>query len=74
MTYVTHIERSGIRKGEQKTLREDVLEILELRFFSVPYTIKEQLDAISDSTELRRLLRLAVQTESVEAFIQGMAN
>lgn len=68
MTYVTHIERSGI----QKTLREDVLEILELRFFSAPYAIKEQLKEINDTTELRRLLRLAVQAESIDAFTQGM--
>ena len=72
MTYVTTIERrgiqKGIQKGEQKTLREGIVEILELRFQSVSYSIKKQIEEISDPAILRQLHRLAVQTESLEAF------
>ncbi len=84
MTYVTTMERRGIQKGVQKgiqkgiqkgaqqTLREDVYEILELRFQTVPYTVKEQLDEIDDATMLRRLHRLAVQAQCIGDFTKEM--
>ena len=88
MTYVTTIERRGIRKGMQKgvqkgmqkgvqkatvaTLRNVVLETLELRFHSVSYSIKKRLEDISDLDFLRRLHRLAVQADSMDTFEQGL--
>ncbi len=62
------------KEGMQQALQEDILEILELRFQSVSYPIKKQLEEISDATTLRRLFRLAVQAQSIEEFTQGMTN
>ncbi len=42
------------------------LEILELRFQFVSFSIKQQLADITDATNLRRLLRLAVQAETID--------
>jgi len=64
----------GKIEGKQEALQEDILEILELRFQSVSYSIKKQLEEISDTAVLRQLLRLAVQAESIEAFQKAMPN
>ncbi len=58
----------GKLEGKQEALQEDIVEILELRFQSVSYSIKKQIEEISDPAILRQLHRLAVQTESLEAF------
>ena len=65
-------EQQGMQQGMQQALQEDVLEILELRFHSVSYSVKQQLADIHDAATLRRLHRLAVQAESIDAFTQGM--
>jgi len=72
MTIAETLNKEGRQQGTQQTLRENVLEILELRFQSVSYSIKKQLAEISDTTELRRLLRLAVKNESIEQFMKEM--
>jgi len=59
-------------EGRQEALQEDILEILELRFQSVSYSIKKQLEEISDASTLRRLHRLAVQAQSLEEFTKQM--
>lgn len=68
MTIADTLRKEGIQQAQ----REDILEILELRFPSVSYSIKQQLTEITDPTTLRRLHRLAVQAESMEEFTQGM--
>jgi len=60
------------KEGRQEALQEDIVEILELRFQSVSYSIKKRLEDISDTTALRRLHRLAVQAQSLEEFQQGI--
>ena len=62
------------KEGRQEALREDILEILELRFQSVSYSIKTQLEEISDATTLRRLHRLAVQAQSLGEFEKGITD
>ena len=63
----------GKLEGKQEALREYILDILELRFQSVSYSIKKQLEEITDPTVLRQLHRLAVKTESIESFLQELA-
>jgi predicted transposase/invertase (TIGR01784 family) len=64
--------QQGMQQGMQEALRADVLEILELRFHSVSFSIKQQLADISDAATLRRLHRLAVQAETIDAFTNGL--
>ena len=64
----------GKLEGKQEALREDILDILELRFQSVSYSIKKQLEEIADGTILRQLHRLAVKTESIEQFMKEMGH
>ena len=62
----------GKIEGKQEALQENILEILELRFPSVSYSIKKQLEEISDAAILRQLHRSAVQAESIEVFQKAM--
>lgn len=73
MTIAEKLRREGKLEGKQEAFYEDILDILELRFQSVPYSIKKQLDDIRDPAFLRQLHRLAVQAESIEAFTEEMA-
>ena len=69
-------ERLGLWKGRQEgrqegrleTLREGVLDILEARFKSVPYGLREKLQGIQAESRLRRLHREAVLVENLDAF------
>lgn len=72
MTIAEKLRREGKLEGKQEALCEDILDILELRFQSVPYSIKKQLADITDTAFLRQLHRLAVQAESIDAFTEGM--
>ena len=56
------------REGELKTLRTDIVEVLEIRFGIVTADITEQLDQVDDVSHLRVLLRVAVRVESVDEF------
>ncbi len=86
MSYVTSFERKGIEKGLQQglqqgtqhglqlgilqTLRENVIDILETRFQTVPSTLLKMIQAIDDNSLLSRLHREAVLVESLEQFEQ----
>jgi hypothetical protein len=70
MPYVTSVERRAIRN----TVKTDILEILEVRFESVPESVVEQMNQIDDQELLRTLLRRAILIESVEAFQELLDN
>jgi hypothetical protein len=84
MTYVTSIERLGIRKGLEKGLeqgleqgrlamaRESVLEALAVRFGNVSSAIKKRVESVADTADCRMLLQAAITAASVEAFEQRM--
>jgi len=74
MTIAETLRTEGKIEGKQEALQEGILEILELRFPSVSYSVKKQLEEISDPAILRQLHRLAVQAESIEAFQKAMPN
>jgi hypothetical protein len=80
MQYVTAIERKGIEQGIEQGLeqgivqstREDILEVLALRFEETPDELADQLDEIDDAAWLKELLKLAVTAPSLEAFARNL--
>jgi len=64
MPYITGFERDGIVKG----IKESVLDVLEIRFNTVPEDLSQALEAIDDATILKQLHRQAVTVVSVETF------
>jgi len=80
MRYVTSVERIGIKKGTEQgiqqgilqTAREDILEILDVRFDIVPQTLVERVNRVDDPTILRILLKKAATAVSPEEYAQFM--
>jgi hypothetical protein len=62
--YVTSFERLAILQQS----RQDVTEVLNVRFQQVPNTLVERIQAINDSSLLSKLLKEAVLVESLERF------
>jgi len=58
----------GLELGQEARLREDVLEVLEVRFGMVPYQVEEQVSRLRGRKTLEGLHRKAVLVESLEAF------
>jgi len=77
MPYVTSIERLGRQEGRQEgrvqTLREDITDILEVRFHEVPPALWERIQGLQDETELKRLHRRAVQVRALDEFTRECA-
>ena len=51
----------------QKGIRGDIIELLENRFQAVD-GIEEIIDMITEIDELRKIFRMAITVESLEAF------
>ncbi len=69
--YITSIERRGIRKGIEQgslqTARSSLLQVLEVRFGSVPVSLREQIDRSEDLSLLQALHLEALRTDSISA-------
>lgn len=74
MRYVTSIERlakeEGIEQGIIQKGREDVIEILEIRFSAVPTEIVEIINGIEDESVLKTLHRRAIAISLIAEFQQ----
>lgn len=74
MPYITTYERRGMQQGLQQGLQqkaqEDILEVLEIRFETVPEILVERINQMNDLAILNTLHRQAVVVASVEAFQQ----
>ena len=70
MPYVTSIERLGIQTGRLTSCREDVIDILEIRFEIVPSSLREMINEIDDINQLKILLKQAVTIASLAEFQQ----
>jgi hypothetical protein len=76
MPYVTSFERlarkegisQGIAEGILQKGREDVIEVLDVRFGEVPSEVVEKINAIADPSLLKTLHREAIAIESLEQF------
>jgi hypothetical protein len=70
MPYVTSIERLGIQTGRLTSCREDIIDILEIRFDIVPSPLIEMINKIDDINQLKNLHRQAVTIASLGDFQQ----
>jgi len=76
MPFVTSVERIGIEKGIQEGIRlgslkeaqEMVIEALKARFGTVPQDVEITVQEIEVKENLKRLLRQAILSDSLETF------
>ena len=64
--------QQGMQQGMQQKAREDILEVLEARFSTVPYTVTERLKQMEDLARLKVLLRQACTAASREEFQRSL--
>jgi Putative transposase, YhgA-like len=81
MPYVTSLERLYLERGEERgkeegreegslsTIRQSILQVLEIRFQSVPNEISDRLNSLTDLPRLQELLGISVTISSVDDFI-----
>jgi predicted transposase YdaD len=88
MTLAQKLRQDGIQEGfatgkqegredgrmEERThsRRQSVLEALDLRFGPIPDGLRDSIEAISDPEKLRALLRAAIVSDSLEAFVTSL--
>jgi len=65
---LTRLIRSAKRERKIERKVEDILNILEERFKSIPEGIKEKVEKIEDLKKLEYLLRESVTIKSIEEF------
>jgi hypothetical protein len=70
MRYVTTWERRWLNEGILRNLRENITDILEVRFQEVPKTLVEKLNSFDDTSWLSKLLKKAVLVRSLKEFEQ----
>lgn len=78
MPYVTNIERRGIQKGLEQGRQEgllaeaqtSVIDNLEVRFGTVPESIVNTINQMTDRARLKQLHRQAIQVSSLAEFAQ----
>jgi hypothetical protein len=68
MPYITSVERIARQEGILQKAKEDVLEVLEVRFGEVPTEISQKINSIEDPEVLKTLHREAIAIESMEQF------
>jgi hypothetical protein len=73
MAYITTIERRGIEKGLLQTFRENVVEVLMLRFGKLKQELVERINGIEQVVLLKTLLKKAVLIDSLPEFEQFVA-
>jgi hypothetical protein len=74
MPYVTSNERlakeeglsQGLSKGMHQGLCDAILDVLEVRFNEVPYSLKEKINYCDDLKKLKQLLRQAASIKTID--------
>jgi hypothetical protein len=77
MPYITSVERlarqegvsQGIAEGIIQQRREDVLEVLEVKFGEIPTEVIQKVNEIEDPALLKTLHRQAIALGSLEQFL-----
>ncbi|MGG6269305.1 hypothetical protein ACQ4M3_27845 [Leptolyngbya sp. AN03gr2] len=64
MPYLTTIERFA----QIRTVRENILEVLAVRFGTLPSDLAQQLEQVNDTERLKQLLRQSITVASVNEF------
>jgi len=72
MPYVLSIERIAVEKGVEQGIRKSLIKALELRFESVPTTLLEIINNITNIETLEELYIHAIKCESIEEFEEKM--
>lgn len=73
MPYVTSIERRAQAKGMILKGREDIIDVLQIRFQEVPSKLARAINKIEDEEQLKTLHRQAVTIGSLAEFEQAIA-
>jgi hypothetical protein len=68
MPYVTSFERLARQEGILQKGREDVIDVLTIRFEDVPPSLIEEINQIEDSSRLTTLHRQAITIGSITEF------
>ena len=74
MRYITSIERIGRQEGILQTSRENVIDILQVRFKRVPKALTQTIQQIDDTSFLSKLIKEAVLVDSLKTFKQQVEN
>ena len=70
---VQHFLQKGTERGKKENAVENILDVLSARFPSrVVLTLRGKLKGLKEHESLKRLLREAVQVQSLEAFTQKL--
>jgi len=76
MPYITSIERLGRQEGRREgavaTGQRAVLDALNIRFGSVPASLRERLETVRDEVRLRALLHAAIRVGSIDEFVHAL--
>ena len=56
----------GRQEGRQETQKENIVEILQMRFGKIPNEIVDRINSIEDPNALKKLLRMAVQLNRMD--------
>lgn len=65
--------QQGLQQGMEAAMRQNIMELLQLRLDVVAKTFQEQLAQIDDLDDLRLLVRRAATVENVAQFTQALA-
>ncbi|MFM6352290.1 MAG: hypothetical protein ACKPGJ_11415 [Dolichospermum sp.] len=66
MPLVTNIERRAI----ERTRKEDITKLLQVRFGDIPQSLLENINQIDDTSFLEQLLLSTIRVSSLEEFAQ----
>ena len=61
-----YIREKGRQEGRQETQKENIVEILQMRFGKIPNEIVDRINSIEDPNALKKLLRMAVQLNRMD--------
>jgi hypothetical protein len=70
MPYITSVERLARQEGIIQQRREDVIEVLEVRFGEVPPQIVQKVNCMEDPEVLKTLHREAIAIGAIEQFVE----
>ena len=70
MRYVTSIERLAKEEGILESSRDNIIEVLKVRFGEVPSLIVDSVNKIDDASVLKTLFKTTITISSLEEFQQ----
>ncbi|MGK7893327.1 MAG: hypothetical protein AB4372_06795, partial [Xenococcus sp. (in: cyanobacteria)] len=68
MEFLSTMEERGIEKGAKENCRQNIIDLLQVRFLSVPESLVESLNNIEDLAFLKQLLLETIRVNSIAEF------